>query len=166
MPFWRSYAHLIWATKNRNEFISSRLEPRLYAQMVKRASDLGCYVLAINGMPDHVHLITTIPPTISAADVVKTLKGSSSHFVNHIIKPVEFHFAWQRGYGFLSLGQSQLPDAIAYVQRQKEHHRDDTWHPWLERYSDLDDGPENPSDLPKTTNEAFLPYLVDEDYPF
>lgn len=92
MPFWRSYAHLIWATKERNAFIVPNIENRLHSQMIKKTGDLGCHVYAINGMPDHIHLVMAIPPKISVADVVKALKGSSSHFVNQVLKPPEFYF--------------------------------------------------------------------------
>ena len=76
MPFWRSYAHLIWGTKERKAFIVPPIERPLRAQIVSKAGELGCYVYAINGMPDHIHVVLTIPPKISAADVVKSLKGS------------------------------------------------------------------------------------------
>jgi len=142
MPFWRSYGHVVWATKNREAQIAASFEQRLYAQLVNKAAEIGCYVYVINGMSDHIHVVLTIPPKLSVADVVKTLKGSSAHFVNHIIQPPEYHFAWQRGYGYLSLGHRQLADAIAYVERQKEHHAGGACNQWLERCSELDEGPE------------------------
>jgi putative transposase len=69
------------------------------------------------------------------------LKGSSSHFINHTLKPPQFYFAWQRGYGYFSLGESQLPKAVAYVQNQKTHHAQNTVNAWLEKASELDEGP-------------------------
>ncbi|MCB0160371.1 MAG: IS200/IS605 family transposase [Caldilineaceae bacterium] len=168
MPFWRSYAHLIWGTKERKAFIVPPIERPLRAQIVSKAGELGCYVYAINGMPDHIHVVLTIPPKISAADVVKSLKGSSSHFVNHVLRPSSFHFAWQRGYGFLTLGQTQLPKAIAYVENQEEHHRSGTWNIWLERHDELDDGPEAETDSPHVVRESQVVYMADDsaDFPF
>lgn len=141
MPFWRSYGHFVWATKNREAHIAASFEQRLFEQVVNKAAENGCYVYAINGMPDHIHVVLTFPPKLSVADVAKVLKGSSAHFVNHIIRPPEYHFAWQRGYGYLSLGHRQVADAIAYVERQKEHHAHGTCNLWLERCSDVDEGP-------------------------
>jgi putative transposase len=73
---------------------------------------------------------------------VKTLKGASSHDLNQqgVLNTL---FAWQRGYGVLSLGSRQLADAVEYVRRQKEHHRDKTTIAWLERDADDDEGPED-----------------------
>ena len=50
-------------------------------------------------------------------------------------------FIWQRGYGALSVGERQKPIAIAYVQSQKEHHKQRTTNVWLERCTDMDEGP-------------------------
>ena len=141
MAFWRSYGHLVWATKNRSLFINETIEARLYAQLVNKASEMECYVYAINGMPDHVHIALSIPPKHSVAGVVKMLKGTSSHFVNHILKPSHFYFAWQRGYGYFSIGESQLAKAVAYIQNQKEHHARSTINSWLEKTAELDEGP-------------------------
>ena len=139
MTFWRSYAHLIWTTKRRESLIRPEFEARLYACLVAKAAELGCYVHAVNGVEDHVHLIISIPPKHSVAWVVKNLKGSSSHFVTHVVAPGS-SFAWQRGYGYLSLGEGQCPRAVAYVQNQKEHHRLGTTNSWLERADDEDEG--------------------------
>lgn len=135
MAFWRNYAHLIWATKYREPLIRPEIEAQLYACIVRKAADLGCYVHAINGIADHVHVIISIPPKHSVAWVVKNLKGNSSHFVNHVLTP-DKSFAWQRGYGCLSLGESQCERAIAYVANQKAHHSAGTTNNWLERADD------------------------------
>jgi REP element-mobilizing transposase RayT len=141
MPFWRNYVHLVWTTKHRQLLITEVIEARLYAQMVNKAAEMDCYVHAINGTADHVHLVLAIPPKHSVAEVVKMLKGASSHFVNQVLRPAEFNFQWQRGYGSFSLGHSQLPHAIAYVESQKEHHAQQTTNAWLEKSSELDEGP-------------------------
>ena len=80
-----------------------------------------------------------IPPKHAIADVVKRLKGASSHDLN-LGDQIE-QFAWQRGYGILSLGERQLPDAVAYVQNQKAHHAQQATNAWLERCAELDEGP-------------------------
>ena len=139
MPFWRTYYHLVWATKNREPMITAEIEPRLYAYMVNKAAELGVFIYEINGWTDHVHLIAAIPPQVSVSDTVKNIKGATSHDLNQ--QRLDFHFAWQRGYGVLTLGQRQKPEAEAYVRRQKDHHRQETAIPWLERYAEVDEGP-------------------------
>ena len=145
MPFWRTYYHLVWATKNRQPLITPEIEPRLFAYIVHKAAELGVFVYSINGWTDHIHLIVAIPPHVSVSDLVKHLKGASAHDINQQQRGV--HFYWQRGYGVLTLGQRQKPAAEAYVKNQKEHHRAGTAVEWLERSSEIDEGPDDLSSL-------------------
>jgi len=139
MPFWRTYYHLVWATKNREPLITEQVEPRLYAYLVHKAVELDAVVHAINGSHDHVHLIASIPPHVSVSQFVKLLKGASSHDLNQ--QGLDLRFAWQRGYGVLALGQKQRAEAEAYVRGQKEHHHQRNTIAWLERSADVDEAP-------------------------
>jgi putative transposase len=141
MPFWRTFYHLVWTTKNREPLITPEIEPRLYAYLVHKAAELGVFIYVINGWTDHVHIIAAIPPHVSASALVKHLKGTSSHDLNQ--QALGFYFGWQRGYGVLTLGQRQRPDAELYVRRQKDHHREGTAVAWMERCSEVDEGPED-----------------------
>lgn len=140
MPFWRNYYHLVWATKERAPLIRPELEPHLYSYLQSKAREMGVHIYALNGWTDHLHVIASIPPRLAVADVVKRLKGASSHHLNHREGAGE-PFRWQRGYGALTLGHRQLPRARAYVERQKEHHREQTTNAWLERTDAFEDGP-------------------------
>ena len=142
MAFWRLYYHLIWATKNRKHLIQPQIEARLYGYIVNKAAELDVYVYAINGWYDHIHLLVTIPPKHAIAYVVKCLKGASSHDLNHAAR-LDYQFAWQRGYGALSLGERQRPIAQTYVENQKQHHEHQTANPWLERDAKFDEGPDD-----------------------
>jgi len=171
MAFWRSYAHIVWATKNREPLIRPHIESEIYAYIISKAVELNCYIHAINGVEDHIHLIISIPPKHSVAWVVKTLKGSSSHFVNNTLHPQEFHFVWQRGYGYLTLGESQCPRAITYVKNQKERHRQRDVNAWLERYSEFDEGPDfstaQPGDVAtRLLRETLAEYTASSPTPF
>jgi len=72
-------------------------------------------------MSDHVHLLVRIHTTISVAQLLKEIKGASSHLVTHEIAPGDF-FKWQGTYGAFTLAKSAIPDVKAYIERQKEHH--------------------------------------------
>jgi REP element-mobilizing transposase RayT len=78
--------------------------------------------IAIGGTADHLHALLSLPATISFAKAVQLIKGGSSKWIHDT-----FHehrkFAWQEGYGAFSVSPSQLEKTIAYIQRQKEHHR-------------------------------------------
>ena len=140
MPFWRLYYHLIWPTKRREYLLSSEIESRLYPYLVSKAAENSVYVYAINGWYDHVHMVVAIPPKYAVADIVKRLKGASSHYLSSDIRLVE-NFAWQRGYGALSVGERQRSIAEAYVLNQKQHHAQQSTNAWLEQADDLDEGP-------------------------
>lgn len=140
MSFWRLYYHLVWATKNREPLIQPNMEARLYGYLVGKAAELEVFVYAVNSCADHIHMIVSIPPKQAVADVVKHLKGASSHDLNAGHAGVGV-FAWQRGYGALTFGERQLPEARAYDEKQKEHHLQQSTNAWLERDSDLDEGP-------------------------
>jgi len=86
-------------------------------------------------MPDHIHLIVSIPPKISIAEFVKHLKGGSSRYLNQSIGHKDF--GWQREYGVFTLGGKQLEGAIDYVKNQKHHHAESTIVQSLESVDEL-----------------------------
>ena len=163
MPFWRNFSHLVWTTKNREHLIQPAIEGDLYACLVAKAAEMGCYVHAVNGVSDHVHVVLSIPPKHSVSTIVKNLKGNSSHFINHELPTGPESFAWQRGYGYLSLGESQLARAVAYVENQKQHHQAYSTNSWLERVDDDeedDSRPARPTDSVLQEERAI--YTTDE----
>lgn len=164
MAFWKLYYHLIWGTKNGQPFIIPKIEQHLYPFLVQRASEMGVFVYAINGWLNHVHLIITIPPKLAIADVVKDLKGASSHFINDR-GWLDEQFNWQRGYGVLSLGEKQRPLAEAYVINQKLHHEQQSINSWLERTADVDEGTAMPK-IENSLREPGVMYEVEDELPF
>ncbi|NET37335.1 MAG: IS200/IS605 family transposase [Cyanothece sp. SIO1E1] len=124
MTLWRTYYHLVWATRDRTPLITESLELELYRYIEAKTKSLDCLFHAIGGVADHIHLIVSIPPSCSIADFVKRIKGSSSHHINQSFRYQTF--AWQREYGVFSLGGKQMERAIAYVQQQKQHHHNGT----------------------------------------
>ena len=169
MPFWRLYYHLVWATKAREHLIQPEMAQRLHSYIARKAAELGVHVYAINGWHDHIHLLVSIPPNRAVADVVKRLKGASSHYINHAGE-YDGHFAWQRGYGALSLGERQRRVAEAYVGNQKRHHERRTTNAWLERHVSFDEGPDEVATIrlegPSVMREQQAAYDAGEQSPF
>jgi putative transposase len=97
-------------------------ESLLYEYIGQKAQFLEVQLHAIGGMPDHIHLIVSIPPKIAIAEFVKRIKGGSSHYLNELSR--DKHFAWQREYGVFSLGSPQLDRATRSVNSQKQRHED------------------------------------------
>lgn len=139
MALWRTYYHLIWATKDRQPLITATREKKLYNYIIGKADYLSCIVHAIGGIENHIHLIVSIPPKLSIADFVKNIKGSSAYHLNHLSEAKNLGFSWQHGYGVFTLGSKQLDFAKDYVNNQKEHHSNGTFVYALEKYSDDND---------------------------
>ena len=167
MAFWRLYYHVVWATKNREDLIDAEIEAQLHGYIIGKAQELGVRVYAINGWHDHMHLLVSIPPKHAVAYVVKTLKGGSSYHLNQTDR-LDRQFAWQRGYGALSLGQRQVPMAESYINDQKEHHESHSTNAWLERYTELDEGPDEAVSPPEPglVREARPTYEPGSEPPF
>jgi putative transposase len=119
--FTKLWMHTIWATKNRQELIDYSIEKKLYDCIREELIELGCPVRIINGMPDHVHILFLQNPQKSISDIVKQIKGSSSHFMNREELILE-KFAWQNGFAAFSVSESQLDIVYNYIKNQKQHH--------------------------------------------
>lgn len=113
---------MVFSTKNREPLVKTDFEAKLYQFLRKELNGLGCPPSVINGMPDHVHLLFRLNPQKSIADVVKQIKGASSHWVNQNNEKCSSKFAWQTGYAVFSVSESQLAKIEAYINNQKEHH--------------------------------------------
>ena len=135
----------------------------LYAFLIKKSSEFGAYVYAINGIEDHIHIIASIPPSVSISRFVKGLKGASSRKINTM---VEGEFLWQRGYGVISLGEKQKSTAIEYVNNQKSHHAVNSSHYWLEHHASENEGPLDRGLNSQTLKEPTGEYKLDHDMPF
>jgi REP element-mobilizing transposase RayT len=99
---------------------------------------VGCKVLALNGVADHVHLVVTFPTTITIANLVKQVKGVSAHFVNHELAPAT-SFKWQGYYGAFTISRWDADRVVHYVKRQKEHHGAlDLVEEWEAMFEDVD----------------------------
>jgi REP element-mobilizing transposase RayT len=134
MAYWRLFYHFVWTTKDRRPLITPRIQQPLYRAIGSKAVDLGGIVHAIGGTEDHVHLVVSVPPKMSLSTFIGQVKGSSSHFINHEIRP-EFSFAWQSEYGVLSFGERSLGRVVQYVHLQMQHHEQHTLIERLERTS-------------------------------
>lgn len=126
MSYWRLYYHLVWSTKKRLPLIKPEKETELYGYIIGKADYLGCIIHAIDGTENHIHLVASIPPSLSISQFVKKIKGSSSHHWNYIFATDSDKFYWQEGYGAFSLGSRQLETAVNYVKNQKVHHSQGT----------------------------------------
>jgi len=115
-----AFHHLVWATKFREPMIVPDMESLLYTYIRQKCRETKTFVYAIGGMPDHVHLVCSIPESLAVSALVKSVKGGSAYYVNHHSSGNPL--CWQAGYGHLTFAAPDLPRIVAYVDHQKEHH--------------------------------------------
>ncbi|HPT99283.1 MAG TPA: IS200/IS605 family transposase [Armatimonadota bacterium] len=118
---WRLYYHVIWTTKGRAPWIDKQHKPRLLGAMRAKCIEMGGSVREIGAVVDHVHVCCEMPPAVAVSKMVWAMKGASSHMANHELG-LDYHFAWQEGYGVLSLGAGDLPRVCRYIRDQERHH--------------------------------------------
>jgi putative transposase len=112
--------HYVFSTQQRRPLISDELQPQLWAYMGGIARANGMKALAIGGMRDHVHLLLSLPATITIAKAVQLIKAGSSKWMNDQKRTKWFE--WQEKYGAFSIGVSQRQAAIHYIRNQAQHH--------------------------------------------
>ena len=145
MTYWRTFYHIVWATKYREPLITPEVETVLYPALMGKACEMGALVYALNGIADHIHIVAAIPPRLAVASLVGEAKGRSSHVVNHHLT---IDFGWQTGYGVMTFGEKHLHWVVRYVRHQKEHHLSHDVNSVLEICTEEDDGP--PGVLPSS----------------
>jgi REP element-mobilizing transposase RayT len=124
--FTSSLYHCTFSTKGRRRLITPELQDRLWPFMGGIARENGMKALVIGGVEDYAHLLLSLPSTMAIAKAIQLIKGGSSKWV-HDTMPEHRDFVWQEGYGAFSIGVSQSPGTIRYIQSQAEHHREKTF---------------------------------------
>jgi putative transposase len=126
--------HIVWHVKNSLPLLTHDVEPLAYRFLKKRIVETpGAFVHEIGGIETHVHIVVTVPPTLTISEFVGQLKGGSSHDVNQAMGGRQKELQWQIGYGVVSFGTRDMPWVIEYVRNQREHHQRGTAQERLER---------------------------------
>ena len=113
--------HVVFSTTNRLPLITRDIREGIYPYIGGIVRGIGGVALGVGGMPDHIHLVARLPPSLPIADAMRTIKANSSKWMN------ENHqfskFGWQKGYGAFSVSQSMVATVVEYVGNQEQHHR-------------------------------------------
>ncbi len=118
--------HYIFSTKERFPFIDSELEKDLWPYLGGIARKNRMQAVAIGGVADHIHILLSLPSTLSVAHAIQLIKGGSSKWIHDSFRRLK-KFEWQDGYGAFSIGASQVKAVTNYINNQKEHHRTRTF---------------------------------------
>lgn len=120
------HLHLIFAVQNRKSLIQNSWKDRLYEYITGIVQQHTHKMIIINGMPDHLHIVTGMRPIQSLSDLMQDIKGGSSKWINDN-RLAAGKFQWQEGYGAFSYNKSLLPKLIEYVKNQEAHHKKKTF---------------------------------------
>ena len=116
------YIQIVFAVKGRENLISKGNREELHKYITGIVQNRDQKLLSIFCMPDHVHLLISIKPTISISDLVRDIKAGSSKFINDS-KWIQGKFNWQEGFGAFSYSKSQIDNVVKYILNQEEHHK-------------------------------------------
>lgn len=116
------HIHFVFSVKYREGIIANSWKEELYKYIAGIIKINNHKLLAINGMPDHIHILIGVRPSQSVSDLMQDIKGSSSKWINEK-KFLKSKFEWQEGYGAFSYSKSQLNRVIDYIKNQETHHQ-------------------------------------------
>ena len=127
------YIHIVFAVQGRYNLIPPSHKNELYKYITGIYRNNKQKLLAIGGMPDHIHIFYNHNPDMAISDLVRDVKAHSSRFINEK-QWFPGKFNWQNGYGAFSYSISQIPNVITYIEKQEEHHAK---HSFKEEYEGL-----------------------------
>lgn len=131
------WIHVIFSTKDRQPLIIDDHREVIHRRIIENFEKQDCPVLIINGITDHVHVLFQLSPEKSLAELIKLVKGETSHWINRQ-NLMKAKFVWQTGYAAFSVSESQVDTVEEYIRQQIGHHRKRTYREevdlFLQRY--------------------------------
>jgi len=120
------YIQCVFAVKYRNAVLDKSWRPVLLSVVGNLINETGCKTIIVNGIEDHLHCFLGLKPVVSISELMKTVKGKSSKYINDHELTKE-RFEWQEGYGAFSYSKSHIDNVYRYIANQEEHHRKQTF---------------------------------------
>ena len=120
------YIQFVFAVQNRKSLIHPEWELELHKYITGIIQNKSHKMIAINGMPDHLHMFIGFQPVDHMSELIKVVKGESSKWIKER-NLVNGRFRWQEGYGAFSYSRSHIDRVYHYIQNQKEHHNKKTF---------------------------------------
>ena len=120
------YIQIVFAVKGRQNLIAKENREELHKFITGIVTNREQKLLAIFAMPDHVHILIGLKPSISISDLVRDIKAGSSKFINDS-KWIKGKFNWQEGFGAFSYSKSNLDNVVKYILNQEERHQKKTF---------------------------------------
>ena len=130
------WIHAIIGVKYREAVISPEIEEAVHGFIRQEFAKCKCNLDSLNGTADHIHAQFLLHPDLTIRQVMKQVKGASSHSIN-LSKLVKNKFAWQVGFGAFSISESQVSTIRGYIKKQKEHHKKMTFEQEFQKFIKL-----------------------------
>lgn len=116
------HVHIVFSVRKSECCIPVDLREDLHRYITGIVQNQGHKMLAINSMPDHIHIFLGLRPDVALSDVVRDIKSNSSRWIHDQHSRVR-RFEWQRGYGAFSYAHSQIDAVVKYIRNQQMHHQ-------------------------------------------
>jgi len=122
------YVQLIFAPKGRKKMIpkTHKEEVQKYITGIIQDERRKHKLLAINCMPDHIHIFVGLHPAQSISNLVSDIKTASTKFIKKQ-SWMPYAFEWQVGFGAFTYSKSHIDRVVKYILNQEEHHRKKTF---------------------------------------
>ncbi len=117
---------IVFSTKSREKVLKEENRNEMFKYFWGILKNKNCHLYRINGIEDHIHIVTHIHPSISVASLIKDLKVASSKWIKENKVFTGFK-GWQDGYGAFSYSVKEKERLIEYVIKQQEHHKEKTF---------------------------------------
>ncbi len=126
------FYQIVFGTKYRNRTIAVENEKELYQYISGIIRNKKCKLYRINGIEDHIHIMSDLHPSVCLSDYVKDIKVASSLWMKESNKFLLFE-GWQDGYGAFTYSAREKDTIINYIKNQKEHHKSETFYDEFKR---------------------------------
>ena len=133
------YVHLVFSTKGRTQTLPKQHLAEVHAYMAEILNNHGCPAIQVGGTADHVHILFLLGKQVNLSDIVRTVKSSTSRWINEQNGSLLHRFYWQDGYGAFSVSNSHVDAVVAYIKGQEEHHRKASFQDEFRRLCELYD---------------------------
>ena len=119
--------HIVWVTKYRKQIFTGAVRDDVTGYLKKTMSDLQMVPLAMEVMPDHIHILADCKPQLCLSDAIKVLKGNTARwlFLKHpeIKASLWGGHLWNPSYFVVTVSDRSLEQVKRYINEQpvKQH---------------------------------------------
>ncbi|WP_236976173.1 IS200/IS605 family transposase [Membranihabitans maritimus] len=113
---------IVFSTKHRNPTLLEESRDLLFKDIWGILKNKKCHLYCINGVEDHIHIVTHIHPTVAVSSLIKDIKLGSNDYIKKNRIFLDFS-GWQEGYGAFTYSIKEKERLIRYVKHQQDHHK-------------------------------------------